>query len=56
MFLDGSYIVPTMSGFPLNLKINGTATVDLKVKGKMDLRKFPAVDIKGLIQPRFAKN
>ena len=52
MFLDSSMIIPTGSGFPMNLTVNGTATVDLKLKGKMDLRSPPAVDIEGLIQPR----
>lgn len=52
MFLDSSYIVPTSSGFPLNLTVNGTATVDLRMKGKMDLRHPPTLDIAGLVRPR----
>ncbi|KAL4235950.1 hypothetical protein ACF0H5_004338 [Mactra antiquata] len=54
MFLDSSFIVPTASGFPLNLTVNGTATLDLRLKGKMDLRRLPSVDINGLIQPSAA--
>ncbi|XP_045158693.2 uncharacterized protein LOC123524511 [Mercenaria mercenaria] len=54
MFLDSSYIVPTCSGFPLNLTVNGTATVDLRMKGKMDLRHPPTLDIAGRIQPSAA--
>ena len=52
MFMDSTYIVPTSSGFPLNLTVNGTATVDLKMKGKMDLRHPPTLNIAGRIQPR----
>ncbi|KAK3089687.1 hypothetical protein FSP39_005602 [Pinctada imbricata] len=39
MFLDSSVIVPTVIGLPLNLTINGTATVNFNAKGKMDLGK-----------------
>ena len=55
MFLDSSMIIPTGAGFPMNLTVNGTATMDLKLKGKMDLRSPPNVDIEGLIQPRYSK-
>ena len=53
MFLDSSMIIPTGSGFPMNLTVNGTATMDLKLKGKMDFKSLPTVDISGLIQPRY---
>ena len=53
MFLDSSMIIPTGSGFPMNLTVNGTATMDLKLKGKMDFKSLPTVDIIGLIQPRY---
>lgn len=52
MFVDSSVIVPTSSGFPLNLTVNGTATVDLKASGKMDVMKLPTMDISGIIRPR----
>lgn len=57
MFMDSSVIIPTGSGFPLNLTVNGTATVDLKASGKMDVMKLttspPTLDIKGIIRPRY---
>ena len=56
MFLDSSMIIPTGSGFPMNLTVNGTATMDLKLKGKMDFKSLPTVDIDGLIQPRYLKS
>lgn len=54
MFLDSTMIVPTISGLPLNLTVNGTATIDLKASGRMDLRK-PSTNllIDGTIQPRY---
>ncbi|KAJ8316558.1 hypothetical protein KUTeg_005895 [Tegillarca granosa] len=55
MFLDSSMIIPTSSGFPLNLTVNGTATIDLKASGRMDLRKLGtsprSVSINGVIKP-----
>ncbi|XP_056009974.1 uncharacterized protein LOC125679922 [Ostrea edulis] len=58
MFLDTSMIIPTSAGFPLNLTINGTATIDMKVSGKADLRKLgtspSSLLISGLIQPSAA--
>lgn len=57
MFMDSSMIVPTSSGFPLNLTVNGTATIDLKASGKMDVMKLtsspPTLDIHGTIRPRY---
>ena len=56
MFMDSGLIIPMAAGFPLNLTINGTATVDLKASGKVDVRKFApsprSLEISGLIQPR----
>lgn len=56
MFMDTSMIIPTSAGFPLNLTINGTATIDMKASGKVDLRKLGtsprSLLISGLIQPR----
>lgn len=56
MFLDTSMIIPTSAGFPLNLTINGTATIDMKASGKADLRKLgtspSSLLISGSIQPR----
>ena len=48
--------VPTSSGMPLSLSVKGTATVDLKASGKVDLRKVSAkprsLQIDGEIRPR----
>lgn len=56
MFMDSSVIVPTSSGFPISLTVNGTATVDIKASGKMDIMKLtsspPTLDIHGVIRPR----
>ena len=54
-FLDSSIIIPTSSGFPMNLTVNGTATIDLQANGKVDLMKLAQsnLDIHGLIRPRF---
>ncbi|XP_062611984.1 uncharacterized protein LOC134273790, partial [Saccostrea cucullata] len=58
MFLDTSMIIPTSAGFPLNLTINGTATIDMKASGKADLRKMGtspmSLLISGKIQPSAA--
>ncbi|XP_056021701.1 uncharacterized protein LOC130054813 [Ostrea edulis] len=58
MFLDTSMIIPTSAGFPLNLTINGTATIDMKASGKADLRKLgtspSSLLISGSIQPSAA--
>merc|ERR1712137_673764 len=58
MFLDTSIIIPTSSGFPMNLTVNGTATIDLQASGKIDVMKMaqsnPNLDIHGLIRPSSA--
>ncbi|XP_041357420.1 apolipophorins-like [Gigantopelta aegis] len=55
MFLDSTMIIPTSSGLPLMLAVNGTATVDMKAKGKVDLRKLynspRSLQLEGVIQP-----
>jgi hypothetical protein len=40
IFLDGSIVVPTASGLPLKLSVNGTSTVGLKSSTKLDLSNF----------------
>ncbi|KAF5303409.1 hypothetical protein FQR65_LT08251 [Abscondita terminalis] len=40
VFLDTTYRVPTLLGFPLELSINGTATLGLTVSGKVDLKEM----------------
>ncbi|OWF55153.1 Apolipophorin [Mizuhopecten yessoensis] len=55
LFLDSSLTIPTSAGFPLSLTANGAATIDMKLLGKMDLRKLiispRSVSINGAIQP-----
>ncbi|XP_071162849.1 uncharacterized protein [Mytilus edulis] len=55
VFLDSSVIIPTMAGFPLNLTIDGSATVDLRASGKMDLTKItdrsPSLSLDGYMKP-----
>ncbi|XP_067679783.1 uncharacterized protein [Haliotis asinina] len=55
MILDSSMIIPTSSGLPLNLTVNGTSTIDLKASGQVDLRKVAtkprSLLIDGTIQP-----
>ena len=53
MFLDSTYTVPTIAGLPLNLTVNGTATLALKAGGHMDFKK-PATSIvlEGNFEPR----
>ena len=53
MFLDSTYTVPTIAGLPLNLTINGTASVALRAGGHMDFKKPGAsIVIEGNFEPR----
>ena len=40
MFLDGSIIIPTVSGLPLNMTAKGTSSMQLKSKTKINLGEF----------------
>ena len=55
-FLDSNLVVPTIVGLPLKLSVDGTAVMDVKVRGKLDLRNIGAaprsLDIDGSIRPR----
>jgi len=55
MFLDSEIAVPTALGLPLKLSVNGSATVDIKVGGKFDIRQlavYPnSMDINGYVKP-----
>ncbi len=55
--MDSELIVPTAAGMPLSLSVQGSAVIDLKVKGKLDLRKLAtaprSVNIDGSIKPRY---
>lgn len=55
-FIDSSFILPTSVGLPLNLTINGTATVNLRVGGKLDLSQIRSktLQFKADVQPRLA--
>jgi len=58
MFLDTSMTIPTITGLPIKLSVNGTATISLKVKGKLDMRKLGSsprsLDINGHFKPSAA--
>lgn len=54
MFLDSSYILPTIIGLPLKLAINGTATVALNVGGQADVKDpRQSIVIEGNFEPRY---
>jgi len=57
MILDSSMIIPTSCGLPLNLTVNGTATIDLQASGQIDLSKLlkspSSMLIDGTIKPRY---
>jgi len=57
VLIDGSYIIPTCVGFPLNLALNGSATVGLKLNGYAnvkDLFTLNSIDIEGSVTPSAA--
>ncbi|XP_014669654.1 PREDICTED: apolipophorins-like [Priapulus caudatus] len=55
MFLDTEMRVPTGTGIPIHLTLNGTFTVDLSLRGKLDLRQIfispRSFNIDGHIKP-----
>ena len=55
LFLESEMKVPTVAGLPLVLSVDGTATMDLKIKGKVDLTNLlsspSALDITGTVRP-----
>jgi hypothetical protein len=56
MFLEGNHVIPTGMGLPLNISINGTAVVGLRVMGKFDMRKYMQQHVvaSGLVAPSIA--
>ncbi len=56
MFLDATMNVPTAVGLPLRLNVDGVATVNLDIEGKLDVRQMftspSTFDIDGTIKPR----
>ncbi|KAL8584622.1 hypothetical protein ACOMHN_002351 [Nucella lapillus] len=59
-FLDSTVTTPTVAGLPLTLSVNGSATVDVKATGKVDLRKVSksprTLHIEGELRPSGAVN
>ena len=53
-FLDSSYTIPTITGFPFTLKATGTATLSLKTGGSFDVQSWNKVNIDGHIKPSAA--
>ncbi|XP_064626174.1 apolipophorins-like [Lineus longissimus] len=58
MFLDTTMTIPTVLGLPLKLSINGTATLNMQITGKMDVRRLHpsprTMDINGAFKPSAA--
>uniref|UniRef100_A0A1I8HY32 Vitellogenin domain-containing protein n=1 Tax=Macrostomum lignano TaxID=282301 RepID=A0A1I8HY32_9PLAT len=54
-FLDTQVSIPTISGFPLILGTNGTASFVIKSSGKLDVKKLmqwpPKVEVEGKLSP-----
>ena len=40
LFMDSTMHTPTVAGMALALSVNGSATMDLRAQGKMDLQKI----------------
>ncbi|XP_070564133.1 uncharacterized protein [Ptychodera flava] len=55
ILMESSFDTPTIIGLPLNLAVNSTASMNLKVSGKADLRKVMvsprSLNITGAIRP-----
>lgn len=56
VFLETTMTIPTASGLPLRLSVNGTAAINFQLKGKADLTKIMqapyAFDINAIVKPR----
>merc|ERR1739838_1119895 len=53
-FVDTELQYPTMSGFPLSLKLDGTANLGIKVDGEFSMGGFTDMDIHGHVYPSAA--
>merc|ERR1739838_536012 len=53
-FVDTELQYPTMSGFPLSLKLDGTANIGIKADGEFSMRGFTDMDIHGHVYPSAA--
>lgn len=55
-FLDTSFTIPTAIGMPMRMRVEGTASIQLHIDGKADLRQIMtnprSIDINGAIKPR----
>jgi len=49
--VDTELNYPTISGFPLSLKLNGTATIGMRMDGKFSATSFRDMDIEGYVYP-----
>jgi len=58
MLMDSTLVIPTAVGMPLKLAMDGTATVNVKMDGKVDVRQMfsnpSTFDINGAIKPSAA--
>lgn len=57
VIIDGSYMIPTCIGLPMNLALNGSATVGFKLQGHAnikDLFTLNSIDIEGSVAPSAA--
>ncbi|XP_002734473.1 uncharacterized protein LOC100370756 [Saccoglossus kowalevskii] len=56
MFLEANHVIPTGMGLPLNVSVNGTTVVALRIAGKFDMRKYLQQDVvaSGLVSPSAA--
>lgn len=58
LFLDANVIIPTGTGFPLNLNVEGSTTIGLSANGKIDVRQIlgspSAFDVNGSVKPSAA--
>ena len=52
--IDTTITVPTVSGLPLNLKINSTATIGMEVDGTFNVKGLSNIDINGHVHPSAA--
>ncbi|XP_070563313.1 apolipoprotein B-100-like [Ptychodera flava] len=56
IFLEANHVIPTGMGLPLNISVNGSTVVALRVAAKFDMRKYLQQDVvaAGLIAPSAA--
>ena len=52
-FLDTTFTIPTLTGFPLTLAVNGTASVHLRLGGQLDMRQLNSFVVRTDVEPRY---